>query len=119
MFAAKRAIEKRAQGHKGVFGEMTDAELAGAHAARAQQLGVTLVTLDELNAVLPSEETSPEQIEDIMAMLNEMGINVVEPEEASEEGAAEGADEADEEEGGDLVEASPRAIVTSRRFVGG
>ena len=28
------------------------------------------VTLDELNAVLPSDETSPEQIEDIMAMLN-------------------------------------------------
>ncbi|MEI7600006.1 MAG: RNA polymerase sigma factor RpoD [Aestuariivirga sp.] len=42
------------------------------------------VTLDELNAVLPSDETSPEQIEDIMAMLNEMGINVVESEEESE-----------------------------------
>ena len=42
------------------------------------------VTLDELNAVLPSEETSPEQIEDVMAMLNEMGINVVESEEESE-----------------------------------
>ena len=38
------------------------------------------VTHDELNAVLPSDETSPEQIEDIMAMLNEMGINVVESE---------------------------------------
>jgi RNA polymerase primary sigma factor len=42
------------------------------------------VTLDELNAVMPSDETSPEQIEDIMAMLNEMGINVVESEEESE-----------------------------------
>ena len=42
------------------------------------------VTLDELNAVLPSDETSPEQIEDIMAMLNEMGINVVESEEETE-----------------------------------
>ncbi len=42
------------------------------------------VTLDELNSVLPSEETSPEQIEDIMAMLNDMGINVVESEEESE-----------------------------------
>ena len=46
------------------------------------------VTLDELNAVLPSDETSPEQIEDIMAMLNEMGINVVESEEESENLAA-------------------------------
>jgi RNA polymerase primary sigma factor len=42
------------------------------------------VTLDELNAVLPSEETSPEQIEDVMAMLNEMGINVVESEEETD-----------------------------------
>ncbi len=42
------------------------------------------VTLDELNAVLPSDETSPEQIEDIMAMLNEMGINVVESEEETD-----------------------------------
>ncbi len=42
------------------------------------------VTLDELNAVLPSDQTSPEMIEDIMAMLNEMGINVVESEEESE-----------------------------------
>src|SRR5262245_21075877 len=40
------------------------------------------VTHDELNAVLPSEEVSSDQIEDIYAMLNEMGINVVEAEEA-------------------------------------
>ncbi|MCC7482544.1 MAG: RNA polymerase sigma factor RpoD [Hyphomicrobiales bacterium] len=46
------------------------------------------VTLDELNAVLPSDETSPEQIEDIMAMLNEMGITVVESEEETENLAA-------------------------------
>jgi RNA polymerase primary sigma factor len=35
--------------------------------------------------VLPSDETTPEQIEDIMAMLNEMGINVVESEEETDE----------------------------------
>jgi RNA polymerase primary sigma factor len=38
------------------------------------------VTYDELNDVLPSEEVSSEQIEDTMAMLTEMGINVVESE---------------------------------------
>ena len=43
------------------------------------------VTYDELNAVLPSEEVSSEQIEDTMAMLTEMGINVVENEEPTEE----------------------------------
>ena len=36
------------------------------------------VTVDELNAVLPQDQMSSEQIEDIMAMLNEAGINVVE-----------------------------------------
>ncbi|HUR43700.1 MAG TPA: RNA polymerase sigma factor RpoD [Aestuariivirga sp.] len=46
------------------------------------------VTMDELNAVMPSDETSPEQIEDIMAMLNEMGINVVESEDEAETVAA-------------------------------
>jgi RNA polymerase primary sigma factor len=38
------------------------------------------VTYDELNDVLPSEEVSSEQIEDTMAMLTDMGINVVESE---------------------------------------
>ncbi len=54
--------------------------------ARAKQRGY--VTYDELNKVLPSDKTSSEQIEDTMAMLNEMGINVIESEEA-EEGADE------------------------------
>src|SRR5215472_11758854 len=63
------------------------------------------VTHDELNAVLPSEEVSSDQIEDIYAMLNEMGINVVEAEEAEPGEAAEAQAEADEEEGeGELVE---------------
>ena len=49
---------------------------------RAKQRGY--VTYDELNKVLPSDKTSSEQIEDTMAMLNEMGINVIESEEAEE-----------------------------------
>ena len=48
------------------------------------------VTYAELNAVLPSEEVNSEQIEDILAMLNEMGINVVETEE-HEEGESRGS----------------------------
>ena len=43
------------------------------------------VTHEQLNAVMPSEEVTSEQIEDILAMLNEMGINVVETEEAEAE----------------------------------
>src|ERR1700686_1580038 len=55
------------------------------------------VTQEELNAVLPSEEISSDQIEDMNAMLSEMGINVVESEDA-EEAEKETADSADEEE---------------------
>jgi len=45
------------------------------------------VTYDELNAVLPSQEVGSEQIEDVMANLSEMGIQVVESEE-TEDGEA-------------------------------
>src|SRR6202044_2783590 len=71
------------------------------------------VTQDELNAVLPSEEISSDQIEDMNAMLSEMGINVVESEDA-EEADKENPEAADEEEaeGGELVEtARPTAVV--------
>src|SRR5450432_2764475 len=44
------------------------------------------VTMDELNKVLPSEEVTSESIEDTLAMLSEMGVNVVEAEEDAEGG---------------------------------
>ncbi len=43
------------------------------------------VTMDELNKVLPSEEVTSEAIEDTLAMLSEMGVNVVEAEEDAPE----------------------------------
>ena len=49
------------------------------------------VTFDQLNEVLPSDTTSPEQIEDIMSMLSDMGINVSEAEEAESEDEKEDA----------------------------
>ena len=57
------------------------------------------ITFDELNAVLPSEQNSSEQIEDVMAMLSEMGIQVVESEEAEDpEAPAAKVDKAEGEE---------------------
>jgi RNA polymerase primary sigma factor len=44
------------------------------------------ITYDQLNTVLPPEQVSSEQIEDVMSMLSEMGINIIEDDEA-EEGA--------------------------------
>ena len=76
------------------------------------------VTYDELNAVLPSEEVSSEQIEDTMSMLSEMGITVVESED-HEEGAAapDGEAGADDDEGGGraVATASPVPAVTQAR----
>ncbi|TMJ84812.1 MAG: RNA polymerase sigma factor RpoD, partial [Alphaproteobacteria bacterium] len=64
------------------------------------------VTHDQINSVLPSEEVNSEQIEDVLAMFSEMGVNVVETEETSEEGEQSGeeAEEEAESEGGELVE---------------
>ncbi len=55
------------------------------------------VTIDQLNAVLPSEEVTSEQIEDTMAMLSDMGITVVESEDGDEEEAVEEVAEEGEE----------------------
>ncbi|HEX3972212.1 MAG TPA: RNA polymerase sigma factor RpoD [Stellaceae bacterium] len=57
--------------------------------ARGKERGY--VTYDELNAALPPEQVSSEQIEDTMTMLSELGVNVVESEEA-EEGDEEGGE---------------------------
>ena len=70
------------------------------------------VTYRELNAVLPSEEVNSEQIEDILAMLNEMGINVIESEEAEE---AEAEEEEEEVEGGELVEITQSKAVATQK----
>ncbi|MDP3960091.1 MAG: RNA polymerase sigma factor RpoD [Pseudorhodobacter sp.] len=48
------------------------------------------ITYDQLNTVLPPEQASSEQIEDVMSMLSEMGINVIENDEV-EEGEPAGA----------------------------
>jgi RNA polymerase primary sigma factor len=56
------------------------------------------VTVDQINAVMPSEEVNSEQIEDILAMFSEMGVNVVETEEAEQEEERAEEPEADEPE---------------------
>ncbi|MBX9588528.1 MAG: RNA polymerase sigma factor RpoD [Hyphomonadaceae bacterium] len=73
------------------------------------------VTLDQLNSVLPSQEVSPDQIEDTMSMLSDMGITVVESEEA-EEGAADkdgGDDSADDAEEGSRAMVAPSLPATT------
>src|SRR6516225_9381384 len=76
--------------------------------ARGKERGY--ITFDELNAILPPEQNSSEQIEDVMANFSEMGIQVVESEE-SEDGETpvvrpEKPDEAEEEPVGNVDEES-------------
>ncbi|WP_426235355.1 RNA polymerase sigma factor RpoD [Pararhizobium sp. DWP1-1-3] len=76
------------------------------------------VTMDELNEVLPSDQVDPDRIEDIMAMLSEMGINVVEDEEADEGPAASEEEDSDsdgESEGGELAPSSGTALATAKK----
>ncbi|MGG7581234.1 RNA polymerase sigma factor RpoD [Rhizobium sp. Nf11,1] len=78
------------------------------------------VTMDELNAVLPSEEVTSEQIEDTMSMLSDMGINVIEDEEAEEASASGGGDDDDaggdeDSEGGELAPSAGTALATAKK----
>jgi RNA polymerase primary sigma factor len=65
------------------------------------------VTYEELNAVLPSEEVTSEQIEDIMAMFSDMGINVVDEDEVEE-----AEPDSPEEESTELAEKTGTAVVS-------
>jgi len=90
---AEEQVETPAETHDGPVLDMSDAAVKKLiKVAKARGF----VTYDELNEVLPSEEVSSEQIEDTMAMLSDMGINVIDTDEAEEPAAVgeEGAAEA-------------------------
>src|SRR4051794_32452605 len=71
------------------------------------------VTFDQLNEVLPSDTTSPEQIEDIMSMLSDMGINVSEAEDADSD--EETKEEAEDETDNELVEVTQKAVTEVKK----
>ena len=76
------------------------------------------VTYDELNKVLPSDQNSSEQIEDIMSQLSEMGINVVDSEDDVEEQEREadgGSDDGDEDGDGSPARSKSTALTTATK----
>jgi len=92
--------------------ETTDSPLLDLSDAAVKKLIKTAkkrgyVTYEELNAVLPSEEVTTDQIEDIMAMFSDMGINVVDEDEV-EEAEPDSA----EEESTELAEKTGTAVVS-------
>jgi RNA polymerase primary sigma factor len=97
-----------AQPHDGPLLDLSDAAVKKM-IKEAKKRGY--VTVDELNSVLPSEEVTSEQIEDIMSMLSDMGINVVESDEQEEAEPEAQEEEAEEEsEGRELMEPANTAV---------
>ncbi|HTR13964.1 MAG TPA: sigma-70 family RNA polymerase sigma factor, partial [Roseiarcus sp.] len=76
------------------------------------------VTHEQINAVLPSEEVTSDQIEDVFAMISEMGINVVESDETEtdeDKAQADEADDDDEDTGSEIVEAKQKSLATTEK----
>ncbi|MDQ3481829.1 MAG: RNA polymerase sigma factor RpoD [Pseudomonadota bacterium] len=83
--------------------------------ARAKKRG--FVTYDEINEALPQDQMNSEQIEDIMSAINEMGINVVENEEAADDDEKEDkeAAQAQEDEVDPLDDGGPRPAAATKK----
>ncbi|WP_417319756.1 RNA polymerase sigma factor RpoD [Emcibacter sp.] len=73
------------------------------------------ITYDELNDTLPQDEMSSEQIEDVMSLISEMGINIIEADEADDAAESEkAAKKSDEEEEEEVEAAVPEKTTTDR-----
>ncbi len=99
--AAAKAAAKAPESHDKPLLDLSNAAVKKMIKA-AKKRG--FVTVDQLNAVMPSDEVSSEQIEDIMSMLSDMGINVVEEEDIEEEAVSR-----------ELTEAGEKAVVKAKK----
>ncbi|MDH3230611.1 MAG: RNA polymerase sigma factor RpoD [Alphaproteobacteria bacterium] len=95
---ATAAAETTAESEESFDGPLMDTARAAIKKLVAKGKERGFITMDELNAALPEDKSSSEQIEDVMAQFSEMGINVVENEESEEAaGAAAVKTESDDE----------------------
>ena len=69
------------------------------------------VTHDQINSL--SKELNSEQVEDVLAMFSEVGVNVVETDEASEEAQGSEPEEEPETESGELIEVQQKVPAKS------
>ena len=104
--AAKDAEQKKPEENSEATGPMLDMSQAAVKKMIGQARARGYITYDELNQVLPPEQVTSEQIEDVMAMLSEMGINVIDNEESEDEGDAGG-------EASDAGESTSRELTVS------
>jgi RNA polymerase primary sigma factor len=80
--------------------------------AKAKRRG--FITYDELNAALPQDQMSSEQIEDVMSAISEMGVNIVE----NDEDAPEEAEEEEVETIDNISENDPRSLTSTVKKTG-
>src|SRR4029078_2085248 len=83
--------------------------------ARAKKRGI--ITVDELNEALPSDQMSPDQIEDVMSALNEMGVQIVENAESADDEEEEDkeSEASTEEEVDPLDDGGPRPAAAVKK----
>ena len=85
--AAVRESDANDQNDGATDGPLMDSVTAAVKKLIAKGKDRGFITIDELNAVMPPDDSASEQIEDVMTLFSEMGVNVVEndePEESSE-----------------------------------
>ncbi|WP_457648240.1 RNA polymerase sigma factor RpoD [Profundibacter sp.] len=82
--AAKEATSRKANDQDN--DEIADTGMAAVKKMIADGRERGYVTYDQLNKVMPPEQVSSEQIEDVMSMLSEMGINIIEDDEEEDKG---------------------------------
>ncbi len=82
--------------------------------AKAKRRG--FLTYDELNAALPQDQMSSEQIEDVMSAINDMGVQIVENDEAGEDGEDEQEEEVETVD--NISENDPRSLTSTVKKTG-
>ena len=88
--AAKDTEQKTGEDQQDNSGPMLDMSQTAVKKMIAMAKARGYITYDELNQFMPADQVSSDQIEDVMAMLSEMGINIIEGEEPEEDAASEG-----------------------------
>ena len=86
--AAVRESEVNDQTETNTDGPLMDSVTAAVKKLIAKGKERGYITIDELNAVMPPDDSASEQIEDVMTLFSEMGVNVIENEEAEEASSA-------------------------------
>jgi RNA polymerase primary sigma factor len=114
-------LASRANENEEDIGENGDAPLIDLNDATVKKLLAKakrrgFLTYDELNAALPQDQMSSEQIEDVMSAINDMGVQIVENEEAGDDNEDEAEEEVETID--NISENDPRSLTNTIKKTG-